>query len=225
VVQLAALDDRFVLVGAEQTLNVLLNDEITNQTRIVSVTQPKLGSVEIVDNELHVSLDESVREAQVLTYTIRTGEREDSATVTLLPLGLAPEPIDTRFIDSDAGTVDTSANSEEDAGLTGLIGGFHRPAALLAFAELELPLLGFSVVGGILGIGLLMLGGRRRKQRFVSVVGVPRNRGLASRDNTFVLRHDAEPLWLTGRSRDADVEVETGNETMWMNRDRFEGLL
>ena len=224
VVTLVATNDRFVLSANRQLLAVLTNDQISAGTTIVSVSQPSSGSAEIVGDKIQIALDDTDGEVQVLSYTISNGQLERTAEITVVQLGLASKFIEAALIAKD--DVDSSA-SEEARSITQNLGlVISEPAALIALTDLEFPLLRFSFAASMFGALLGWFALRRRKRKFATVRGVRRRDQLISVGaRPFSLRHNAEPLWLTGRTRPSgQVEVETRNGRKWILRENLEGL-
>ena len=187
---IVAVNDSIGVSTDQAVLDVIANDSFGSAGRLVSVTQPAVGSAEIVDGELVVSLPPSFAGDLSFDYTI-TDESgvESTASVQvfsvniLAPTGASidaqPEPF-------------TSAND-----VIGRLGSL-----VLGLVEIRLNSLQLSALAFGPPLFGLMLVRFTRREDLVSVTNTARtsNVGLDTDDGVFKLRHNAV-AWTTGKTR------------------------
>jgi len=188
--EVRATDDEVGASTDQITLDVLENDSFGQFPTISAVTQPANGTVEIVDNQVLVTLPPSFGGDITFDYTL-TDESgaESTATVTVFSVNVLAPAGDR--VDAD----EPAAESITEV--------FGRCATLFTgLVQIRLSTVQLSV----LAAGPLLFGVLRflfvRREDLVSVTSTPRNRSVdvGSTAGIFKLRHDAL-MWSTQKTR------------------------
>lgn len=209
------MDDSFGAAENTVRFDVLGNDTIGDNARIVSVSQPSVGSVEIDGNEVVVSVPPSFAGTLAFSYTVTDDSgAEATADVQVFSVNvLSPASQSTNI--TDAPGIETPAELVErfSALFVGLLQVRLTSVQLstLAFAPLVFGVLRWMFV---------------RKEYLVSVTNAPRSRSIdvGADAGVFKLRHNAV-IWSYGRTRKlsngkvkALVELPTGDRS-WIDAD------
>ena len=209
-----AIADQFQTSANQQVLGVLANDVFGDSPRIVSVTQPAIGSVVISGSELVIDLPPSYAGELTFTYTF-TDESEvlSSAEVRVSSANvLGP----------------VRGLADDQPGTTSVVDSIGRVASqLVGLLEVRLSALQIAVLAPaplFLGMAWALL---RRRERLMSITDVEHSYAakLHGTHETDV-RHDAL-VWSTGLSRRgiggrSELFVETSMGTRgWIRADRL----
>jgi len=189
-VSIAAENDILSVSVTQIAVGVLSNDVFGDGGRIVSVTQPDVGSAEIVGDQLIVDIPPSYSGEVSLAYTI-TDESgvESTATVRLVSvnvLGAIDELVDTRTAVSSA--------SEAFERVGSVFAGLVR----IRLSEVQLSVLAFAPVF----LGAAAKAGRRREQLMaVTDVSWPQHVVVEVDGSDVLVRHDVLlwASWKTGK--------------------------
>ena len=215
-VLVSATDDRVAASENQVIVDIFANDSFGNAPRLVSVTQPDIGSVEIIDDRILVNVPssfggevrfdytitdesgvESTAEVQVLSVNVLSSTRD------LLEAGPAP-------IESIGDVIDRAAR-------------MFNELLEIRLTSVQLGLI--SLAPPILGL-LCLLFGRREILLSITATSSGETVGLRSGSGSTKLRHDAI-VWSTRkarrRSKDASetkIQLQDGREG-WVDSSRL----
>ena len=211
-----AVDDMFVSSTDQEVLDVLDNDSFGDAPRIVSVTQPDVGSVSVLGTQLVLDLPESYAGELTFSYTFTDASGVNvTADVRVSSANV---------LGSVRGLEDTSTST---AGVADSVG--RVASRFVGLLEVRLSTLQVVVLAPLpLFLGLVWLGVRRR-ERLLSITDVEHfdTAQVAGAGGAFAVRHDAL-VWTSGRSRrgangGSQLFVETLAGTRgWISADQLD---
>ena len=188
-VDVFAEPDRISVSDDVTAINVIANDTYGPNPQILSVTQPLIGSVELVNGGIEVTMPPSFAGDIVFTYTLT----DDTGTVSTAEVAV--------FSVNVLSPAGNRVTAEEE--LTSVADVFGRATTLftglfsIRLTTVQLTVLGFGpVVFGLLRILFV------RREDLLSVTSTARSRSVAApvADAVFSLRHDAI-VWSDGKKR------------------------
>ena len=210
-----AVGDSYVSMTSQQTLDVLENDSFGDAPRIVSVTQPDVGSVSVLGTQLVLDLPESYAGELTFSYTFTDASGANVTADVRVSSANVLGPV--------RGLEDTSTSTVGVADSVGRVA-----SRLVGLLEVRLSTLQVAVLAPLpLFLGLVWLGVRRR-ERLLSITDVERFDAaqIAGVGGAMAVRHDAL-VWSSGRSRrgangGSELFVETLSGTQgWISADQL----
>ena len=210
-----AVGDSYVSMTSQQTLDVLENDSFGDAPRIVSVTQPDVGSVSVLGTQLVLDLPESYAGELTFSYTFTDASGANVTADVRVSSANVLGPV--------RGLEDTSTSTVGVADSVGRVA-----SRLVGLLEVRLSTLQVAVLAPLpLFLGLVWLGVRRR-ERLLSITDVERFDAaqITGVGGAMAVRHDAL-VWSSGRSRrgvngGSELFVETLSGTQgWISADQL----
>jgi len=227
-----AADDYYIMPSGTSTLDVSANDVLGRRVSMTVLRQPNVGSVWVQDGNLVVEIPDNATDNIVFEYRLDNGTEVSDATVVISPQQqLSWGTVDASFVDSDTETtagVDidgTDASDEEASGIAERLQFLTRPPTVwLSLVDLQLPLLPLTSAASVSLFGLLLLWRRGYLRRYATVRGVARGEALAVDGTGFLMRHNADQIWRTGRKRRraGTVQIETPAGYAWVQESLLE---
>ena len=218
----AAVSDTFATSEAASVIDVLTNDTFGTNGRISSVTQPQVGSVTIVNDQIEVTLPPSFAGEVSFTYILT----DDSGSTAVAEVLVASLNVLEPAVSLDEPLLTPEPLEEPEGVLTAIGSVFSRSTQ--TFSGLANITLQRSQIGLLALMPIVFFFLYRfmifRRERLLSISQIARTSAVttpAGAEN-FNLRHDAL-LWSDGRERvrhgvkQVRVELPDGTKT-WVDK-------
>ena len=201
-VELEAVDDAVAFSGDTELIDVLANDVFGDEARVVSVSQPDIGSVSLDGSSILVDVPDSYAGELRFSYTIADGVgNESSAMVTV---------VSTNVLGSVSELVETDALVGSVGEQVGRLGSQIVGLINVRLSMFQVTVLGVAPL--LLGLLWLVFG---RRERLMAITNTPLSEvvELEHGSGSVPVRHDAL-VWSRerfgwGRSLERRVFVET----------------
>lgn len=197
--------------------------------RIIAVSEPPVGSAQVVDGQLMVTVPDADADTYTLSVTVERSGTTSVETVVVTPLGrlvaLDLDDAASSISEAEVPAVTTSSGTPAPtvapSGLERLTPNVEAPPALLAFQQLELPVARLGLTALASGLALLFGSRYLRRRTYLAIDRTDRDSIAAAAldEGRFELRHNARGIWATGRVRGQTVEIETPNGVAWVAKE------
>ena len=215
--ELLATDDQVITAENQVAVDIFANDSFGNALRLVSVSQPDVGSVEIIDDQIVVNMPPSFAGELRFQYTISDASGvESTAEVQVLSANVLAATRDTL-------EVGPPPPVESVGGVADRATSLFTALVEVRLTSLQLGLITLAPL--VLGL-LFLLFGRREKLLSITATSRGETVGFPLRSGSTNLRHD-ELVWNTRRTRrrspgttETKVQLPDGREG-WVDSSRL----